>query len=98
MSLTLAGNDYEETTATLTFGPSFPTRQCANVTILQNAILEGEESFSVQLTAVGSDTVILAPATATVFITDQDRKLIDILWVEAMSDFTTGILSLLQLS
>ena len=98
MSLTLAGNDYEETTATLTFGPSFPTRQCANVAILQNTILEGEELFSVQLTAVGSDTVILAPATSTVFITDQDRKLIDSLWVEAVSDFTTGILSLPQLS
>lgn len=77
MSLTLAGSDYEEARETLTFGPSFPTRQCANVAILQNTILEGEESFSVQLTAVGSDTVILAPATATVFITDQDRKLMD---------------------
>jgi hypothetical protein len=61
--------------ATLTFGPSFPTRQCADVAILQNTILEGAESFSVQLTAVDSDTIISAPATAMVLITDQDRKL-----------------------
>ncbi len=81
MSLILAGNDYEETTATLTFGPSFPTRQCADVAIVQNTILEGAESFSVQLTPVGSDTIILAPATATVLITDQDCKLIDVAYV-----------------
>lgn len=76
MSLTVAGVDYEETTALLVFGPAFPTRQCANVAILQNTILEGSESFSVQLTAASSDTVILAPTTATVLITDQDSKLI----------------------
>ena len=74
--ITIAGNDYEETTAPLAFGPSLPTRQCANVAILQNTILEGAESFSIQLTAIGSDTVVLAPATATVIITDQDSKLI----------------------
>ena len=77
--VTVAGDDYEETTAPLAFGPSLPTRQCANVAILQNTILEGAESFLVQLTAVGSDTVILVPATATVLITDQDSKLINII-------------------
>ena len=77
MSLTVAGIDYEETTSLLAFGPSLPTRQCANVAILQNTILEGAESFSVQLTAASSDTVVLAPATATVLITDQDSKLIN---------------------
>ena len=79
MSLTVAGIDYEETTSLLAFGPSFPTRQCANVAILQNTILEGAESFSVQLTAASSDTVVSAPATATVLITDQDSKLINCL-------------------
>lgn len=74
--ITVAGNDFEETTALLVFGPSFPTRQCANVAVLQNTLLEGTESFSVQLTPLDGDTVVLSPSTATVVITDQDSKLI----------------------
>ena len=58
----------------LAFGPLIPTRQCADVAILQNNILEGAELFSVQLTPVDGDTVVLAPAAATVIITDQDSK------------------------
>ena len=74
--ITVAGNDFEETTALLVFGPLFPTRQCANVAVLQNTLLEGTESFSVQLTPLDGDTVVLSPSTATVVITDQDSKLI----------------------
>lgn len=76
LSCTVAGNDFEETTALLVFGPLFPTRQCASVDILQNNVLEGTETFSVQLTSLDEDTVVLAPSTATVVITDEDSKFV----------------------
>ena len=58
----------------LTFGPSTPSRQCANVPILLNDILEGDELFLAQLIPMDGDTVIMDPSMSTVIITDQDSE------------------------
>ena len=69
-----AVTDYLETTVQLIFSSFAPRRQCANVAIVQNDILEGDESFLAQLFPTDGKTVIMSPATATVTITDQDCK------------------------
>ena len=66
--------DYLETTVQLIFSPFSPRRQCADVAIVQNDILEGDESFLAQLLPTDGETIIMNPATATVTITDQDCK------------------------
>ena len=58
---------------TLTFEPLTSSQQCINVTIIPNNILEGEESFSVQLIPTNEETVIMVPSS-TVSIMDQDSK------------------------
>ena len=69
---TTAGSDYVETTVLLTFAPLSSPQQCADVTILDNTIFEGEEMFSAQLLPTDGTTIVLDPGTATVTITDED--------------------------
>lgn len=69
-----AATDYLDTTVQLIFSSFSPRRQCADVVIVQNDILEGDESFLAQLLPTDGATVIMTPATATVTITDQDCK------------------------
>ena len=72
--LAIAGSDYVERTVVLTFAPTSSPRQCVDVSILDNLIFEGEESFSAQLVPNDATTVIMAPRTVAVTITDEDRK------------------------
>ena len=50
---------------TFTSGQSTGDIQCANVTILDNSILEGERGFSVELGKVGSETSVKINETMT---------------------------------
>ena len=50
---------------TFTSGQSTGDIQCANVTILDNSILEGERSFSVELGQVRSETNVKINETMT---------------------------------
>ena len=70
--LATAGSDYVERTVALTFTPTSSPRQCVDVSILDNLIFEGEESFSAQLVPDDETTVIMAPSNVAVTITDED--------------------------
>ena len=50
---------------TFTSGQSTGDVQCANVTILDNSILEGERGFSIELGKVGSETSVKINETMT---------------------------------
>ena len=47
--------------------------QCAEVTILDNSILEGNETFNMTMAAVSS-SVMIGNAITTVTISDNDSK------------------------
>ena len=50
------------------------SQQCANIAISDDAILENDELFAVQLTTT-DQAVTLSPSSATVTIGDDDSKL-----------------------
>ena len=64
-------NDYLTTTGTLTFTPGM-TQTAFNVTIINDALIENAETFSVTLSNPVSAT-LGAPAAATVTINDNDQ-------------------------
>ena len=68
--------DYVAITMTLTFTNGSTTPQSVPVTILDDSIVEGSESFSLTLTT--TDSVMVDPASATVNIQDDsnDGKLV----------------------
>ena len=67
-----AGSDFQFVTATVTFPPG-STSQTISVPIVDDAIPEGDESFSVTLTSPSLDAVRFAPFSATVFIELNDN-------------------------
>lgn len=66
-----AGSDYTVTTGTLSFGPG-ETSKTFLVPILNDAINESTESFSVVLSNATGGATLGAPSTAAVSITDDD--------------------------
>ncbi len=62
--------DYESVMAQLLFGPG-QVKQCVNITILEDDILEGPEDFQTNL-STSVDRVTLDPEMATVNIEDDD--------------------------
>ena len=67
----LAGTDYESTTGTLTFGPG-TIEQTIAVTILGDAAVEADETFTVNLTSPTG--ALFARSTATCTITNDDAS------------------------
>src|SRR4029453_7981187 len=65
------GADYTLRTGTLTFGPGIKT-QTISILLKPDTIVEGNETFTVGLSASSGPTIPLAGATATVTITDND--------------------------
>ena len=72
-SLTVARDYAQPTPMELTFLQG-TSQQCANISISDDAILENNEFFSVQLTTT-DQAVTLSPSSATVTIGDDDSKL-----------------------
>ena len=69
-----AGQDYTTTSQTVTFAPSEDSR-IVMVPIIDDSIGEGVEQFSAQLSVpTGQSGVVLGANTATVEITDNNRK------------------------
>ena len=70
-----APGDYIQTNeAELTFEPT-TDRIIYQIPITRDDVLEAEENFSVQLSLpITEDGVMLAQASATVVVTDDDRK------------------------
>ena len=66
-----AGEDYADTTGTLTFRLR-STRQTITVRVLDDEEEEGDETFSVTLSLVGDPDVEIAEGTATVTIRDNE--------------------------
>ncbi len=69
-SLTVEAKDYETVMAQLLFSPG-QDKQCVNITILEDDILEGAEDFRTTL-STSVDRVTLDPEMATVNIADDD--------------------------
>lgn len=67
-----APDDYESVMTELTFSAQ-QTRQCVNVTILDDVLLEGVEDFSANLSTADGQ-VALDPQEAAVTIVDNDGR------------------------
>ena len=67
-----APDDYVSTSSDLTFSQS-SSRECVNVSIVNDDELENEEEFRLTLTT-GEDKVNLIPDSTTVRITDDDGE------------------------
>jgi uncharacterized repeat protein (TIGR01451 family) len=69
-----AGADYTATSGTLTFAAGV-TSQTVNVPVLEDALAEGDETFSVTLSAPGGGGTLGVPSTATVTIVENESTL-----------------------
>src|SRR5207244_1125639 len=63
----LAGRDYTAASGTLTFNPGV-TSQAVNVTVLHNASLSSNVTFTLQLTSPSGGTLTRSQATATIVV------------------------------
>jgi len=69
---TTAGNDYTAAAGTLTFVAG-DTSETFNVAILDDTMYEGNETFSVSLSAATGGATLGTPSSATVTITENDN-------------------------
>lgn len=65
-----AGSDYTTTAGTLNWADGDSTPKSFNVPILDDTLVEGNETFTVSLSAPGGGATLVAPTSATVTITD----------------------------
>ena len=86
-SLSAEDLDYSSVNSSLSFSAS-TTRQCVDITILADGLVEPDELFSVNLTPL-SPAVILGTSMATVTITDSDSKSIMLLLIMRLIWYTT---------
>ncbi len=68
----MPGSDYTGITDFLIFSP-FKTRDCVNISIATDDLVENDETFTVELSG-NSDGVALGVSMATVTILDVDSK------------------------
>ncbi len=69
----MPGSDYTGVTEFLIFSPSV-TRECVNITIATDSLLENDETFTVELSG-NTDGTTLGVSMATVTILAIDSKL-----------------------
>lgn len=72
---TLAPQDYLPVSTEVTFNADEETRMCRDVTIRDDFILEGEETFLLEITTTAPELTIVAPVTIRITIEDNDGKL-----------------------
>ena len=72
-----ANLDYGQVNMRLSFGQGSGSRQCLNITIIDDSVLEGEESF---LLVLRSDSAEVTTRNASVSIQDNDGKSIGMRW------------------
>lgn len=68
-----AGSDYTAATGTLTWAAGDTAPKTITVTVLNDTAVEGNETFSVTLSAPTGGAAVGTPASATVTITDNDQ-------------------------
>ena len=69
----LAGIDFDSTQVVIVFEQdNSPGRECAVITIYNDAILEDKEEFLVKLTSPDPDVIVLDPRIINVAILDND--------------------------
>ena len=69
-----APDDYAATTVLLTFLPGV-NLQCASISIIDDAVLESNEDFTVQLTAQDTAAITVNLNSTDVTITDNDGEI-----------------------
>jgi ribosomal protein L35AE/L33A len=69
-----AGNDYVQTTDTLNWGNGDNANKSCTVPILDDSIIEGDETFNMALSNSTGGATIGSPGTAVVTITDNDEE------------------------
>ena len=73
-SLTIASNDYANTTAGLMFGPRNRS-QCVLIPVINDMVPESQEYFRVKLAMTTPlPGIVLTPDISTTFINDDDGK------------------------
>lgn len=87
-SFTAGGVDYSFSAVNLTFSMSSTTRQCVNITIVDDDLLEPSELFLVQLAAFDPNVFLEPSHEATITIADNDGMLYKLL-----SRYTVGFVS-----
>ena len=70
----LVGSDYGGVNTSLLFDQGSVGRQCLNITIMDDSVLEGEESF---ILVLRSDSAEVTTRNASVSIQDNDGKSIE---------------------
>ena len=71
---TTGGSDYQAVTRTLTFQPN-EDQMCFDVTILDDELDEGTESFSAEIISIPSSGVVIGdPESSIISITDDDGE------------------------
>ena len=68
----IAGDDYDPVNEIVIFDPERESAQCLNVSINDDEIFEGSESFTLSL-SVGDEST---PMQATVYILDNECKIL----------------------
>lgn len=74
----LSGSDYTTTSGTLTFIPGNPTTQTISVPITNDTVVEGEETFHVNLTNATGGNAVITDSLGIGTITDDDVATNDI--------------------
>lgn len=77
--LTEATGDYVGASGNLVFSDTSGNQVCFSVSTLTDGINEVTECFNVQISSNQQDGLILSPATASVCILDNDRKIMQLL-------------------
>lgn len=67
-----AGVDFEPLSTTVTFGPGV-TMQTVTIVIIDDTMIEGDETFTVVLSSPSADAVLVPPSTITVIIDTNDN-------------------------
>ena len=70
----MSGSDYDDLTISLPFSDSL-RRQCVDIPILQDGVVEPEETFTVHLMNL-DPAVTLNVSTAVISITDSDSEML----------------------
>ena len=70
----IGGTDFEQPSQPIVFGPSTSFRQCTDVSILPDAIVEGNEMFSVELIASDLGVSFTRAVVEVVIIDAVDSK------------------------
>ena len=96
-NIIFASADYESVSMTLGTFTSQQPRQCFNVSITNDAIVESNETFTARLTlasvtTITANEITIDPSETTVLITDNDYSKLSVVRVPRLKPHVYGLL------